>query len=32
VASRGELTARLFSDIYEPRLDAPDAEVVHAYF
>jgi DNA-binding CsgD family transcriptional regulator len=32
VASRGELAARLFANIYEPRLHAPDAEVVETYF
>ena len=32
VGSRGELTARLFADIYAPRLEAPGADVVHAYF
>lgn len=32
VTSRGELVARMFSDLYEPRIMAPGADVVHAYF
>jgi DNA-binding CsgD family transcriptional regulator len=32
ITSRGELAARLFSDFYEPRILAPGADVVHAYF
>jgi DNA-binding CsgD family transcriptional regulator len=32
VTTRGELAARLFSDLYEPRILAPGADVVHTYF
>jgi DNA-binding CsgD family transcriptional regulator len=32
VTSRGELASRLFSDFYEPRIEAPGADVIHTYF
>ncbi|GLW11992.1 hypothetical protein Misp01_71200 [Microtetraspora sp. NBRC 13810] len=31
VGSRGELVAKLFGDHYNPRMHAPDAELVHVY-